>query len=401
MRSCRASALEKLRNLSQSVFPATALPLSCLLYADDKPLAQRSQRLDHHRQFCPGLASDDNFMHIATESRWNVAVKTSSAIRTWSTECEAPERRLDYWIGAICEGFLEMSATSPVAGSFCSSLESAQLGPIGVNRVRGSAQDVFRTRQAIRRSMADYYYLLCKTDGGWSVGQNGRIRWMKTGDVVLVDSSQPYEFHFPVSADTMSLQLSRAWVECWLPDPSSILGTALDGDTGWGRALSSFVQALSPELAVNPPLPAPVMSDQLGALLALASGSATADGAATGNSLASVRDRIVGAIAARFAEPGLTAAMIADGLGISERTLHRGLGRGGTTFAGILTDHRMAAARRMLSERRFDRHSIAGIGLRVGFTDPSHFIRQFGRRLGLTPGALRRQRNRQGTPDVT
>ena len=315
-----------------------------------------------------------------------------STIRKWSTEAEIPSKRLDYWIGAICEGFLEMTATTPVAAAFESSLENAQLGSIGVNRVRGSAQDVYRTQSAIRRSRANYYYLLCKTDGAWSVAQNGRMAGVKPGDVVLVDSRQPYEFHFPISSDTVSLELTPSWVESWLPDPTRIVGRPIDGDAGWGRALSGFVREMSPELAIARPLPAHIMVDQLGALLALASGTEPGDATETSSALAAVKNSIVDAVAERYAEPGLSAATIARDLGISERTLHRSLSRGGVTFASLLRDTRMAAAKRMLSEPRFDKHSIAGIGLRVGFSDPSHFIRQCRGRLGLTPGALRRRR---------
>jgi AraC-like DNA-binding protein len=55
----------------------------------------------------------------------------------------------------------------------------------------------------------------------------------------------------------------------------------------------------------------------------------------------------------------------------------------------------MEAARRMLTERRLDHIGIAGIGLRVGFADPSHFIRLCRRYLGATPGVLRRRRSSQ------
>ena len=84
------------------------------------------------------------------------------AIHTWSTDAVPPPQRLDYWIGAVCEGFLEMDVTSSCAGSFGATLESAPLGAIGVNRVRGSAQDVYRTRRAIAHSRSNYYSLLCK-----------------------------------------------------------------------------------------------------------------------------------------------------------------------------------------------------------------------------------------------
>ncbi len=46
----------------------------------------------------------------------------------------------------------------------------------------------------------------------------------------------------------------------------------------------------------------------------------------------------------------------------------------------------------VLADPRFDRISVGGIGLRVGLSDPSHFIRQCRRHLGMTPGAFRRQR---------
>src|SRR5205085_338393 len=103
-------------------------------------------------------------------------------------------------------------------------------------------------------------------------------------------------------------------------------------------------------------------------------------------------DQIGRAIRLLYAEPGLTAVTVAAHLRISERTLHRCLNNAGLTFSGLLNDCRMATARRMLSEPRFDRISVGGIGLRVGLSDPSHFIRQCRRYLGMTPGAIRRQR---------
>ena len=80
----------------------------------------------------------------------------SPAVHTWSTDAVPPAQRLDYWVGAVCEGFLEMDVTSSLAGSFGATLESAPLGAIGVNRVRGSAQDVYRRRRAIAQSRKDF-----------------------------------------------------------------------------------------------------------------------------------------------------------------------------------------------------------------------------------------------------
>jgi len=324
---------------------------------------------------------------------------SNAAIHRWSTDAVPPAQRLDYWVGAVCEGFLEMDVTSPMAGSFGATLESAPLGPIVVNQVRGSAQDVYRTRRAIAHSRNNYFYLLCKADSAWVAAQDGRSARLLPGDAVLVDSRRLYEFHLLQSADTISLELPTAWVDAWIPDAGDQVARRIDGHAGWGGVLCGFVRQLSPELAVKPPMPAELLSDQLGGLLALATGGGFAD--APGKGRAALRRRVLDATRERHAEPGLTAASVARGLGISERSLHRclagGEGSGGseggaTTFAAALAGFRMAAARRMLTDARFDRLGIAQIGYRVGLADASHFVRQCRAHLGATPGELRRRR---------
>jgi AraC family transcriptional activator of tynA and feaB len=319
----------------------------------------------------------------------------SPAVHTWSTDAVPPAQRLDYWIDAVCEGFLEMDVTSSLAGSFGATLESAPLGAIGVNRVRGSAQDVYRRRRAIAQSRSNYYYLLCKTDSPWVAVQDGRSARMLPGDLVLVDSRRCYELRLLQSADTLSLELPTAWVESWLPDAGGQVARRIDGQSGWGRVLSGFAQQLSPQGALKPPLPAALLTDHLGGLLALAARAACEAGGPavpSESARAALRRRVLDATRERHAEPGLTAAGVARGLGISERGLHRCLCEGSTTFAAALTGFRMQVARRMLGDARFDRLSIAEIGLRVGLADASHFVRQFSRHLGMTPGAWRRQR---------
>ena len=46
------------------------------------------------------------------------ATPIAASARRWSTEAVPPERRLDYWVGAICEAFLEMDCSSREARHF-------------------------------------------------------------------------------------------------------------------------------------------------------------------------------------------------------------------------------------------------------------------------------------------
>lgn len=308
------------------------------------------------------------------------------AARRWSTDAAAPAERLDYWVGAICECFLEMDASTASPRHFAAELSSSPLHTLAVNHVRGSTQDVYRTRAGIARSRHDYYYLLCKEHTPCSVVQTGvHADRLLPGDLALIDSRSPCELHFPETVDVCSLQLPTGWLDTWIPDARRQLGRRIDGGAGWGRALSACVRQLGGSGCALPPA---LMADQLGALLAL---SLTPEPHAD----APVRDlasRIDDCLHARCSEPGLCADDVAALLGISVRTLHRALARVQRTFAARLMHHRLQAARRMLESPAFDRLTTAEIGRRVGLLDPSFFARVCRRTLGHTPAELRARR---------
>jgi AraC family transcriptional activator of tynA and feaB len=306
--------------------------------------------------------------------------------RCWSTDAVEPTERFDYWVGAICECFLEMDARTATPRQFGAELSSVPLHTLVVNRVRGSAQDVFRTQQGIARSRCNYYYLLCKERAPCGVAQRGvHADRLLPGDLALIDSRDRYELHFPDAVDTYSIQMPIEWLDTWIPDSRRHLARRIDGSAGWGQALGACVRQLGDATGA---LPAALLADQLGALLALTLAPApTADAAAR-----DLATRIDECLRARCSEPGLHADDVAASMGISVRTLHRVLARARLTFAARLMHHRLQAARRMLESPAFDRLTIGEIGRRAGLADASHFVRQCRSQLGATPGLLRRVR---------
>lgn len=315
---------------------------------------------------------------------------TSLSVRSWSTDAVPLNRRLDYFIGAICEAFLEMDMNVPVSerAKFDAELVSSPLGGVALNRVRCSTSaNVHRTRLAISRAEQDFFYLM-SGDREWNALQQGRAARLLPGDLVLVDSRRCYQFHFPTPTSVTSLQLPIAWVDSWLPNAEALTAVRIEANTGWGAALSRFAQQLQPELTTDLPLPAKVLEDQLGALLALC-------GRVQYEPVRESRwsqSRVMQVIRESFGEPGLTGEEVARRVGVSERTLHREMAGHGTTFAQALLEVRMQSAKRMLSDRRFDSLTVGEIGRRNGFSDASHFVRQCRRHLGSTPGVLRRTR---------
>jgi AraC-like DNA-binding protein len=222
------------------------------------------------------------------------------------------------------------------------------------------------------------------------VEQGGSGARLRPGDLTLIDSRQGYALRFPQTVDVLSLQLPIGWLQTWVPSPHPLLAKHVDGSRGWGQVLSTFVQQLQPGLNPTARCAEQVLSDQLGQLLSLALDE-EAPARAIDTPSTALLQRLDDWLQAEGHHPGVHAAQAALALGVSVRSLYRGLSAHHTTFADRLLQHRLAAAQRMLGSPAFDGLTLAEIGRRVGWPDPSHFTRVCRRALGHTPQQLRWQ----------
>ena len=85
---------------------------------------------------------------------------------------------------------------------------------------------------------------------------------------------------------------------------------------------------------------------------------------------------------------------IASTMGLTGKTLRRRLFQEGQSYRAIVDSMRRDAAVRLLDQSRL---SVAEIGHRLGFSEPSAFHRAFRRSTGLTPVQYRRQDHEPGT----
>lgn len=303
-------------------------------------------------------------------------------LREWTTAQARPRERLDYWVGAICEAFLEMDCSSTAADHFDGQLVHLPLQRLAVNRVQASTQDVYRTRAAIAKSKDQPFYLITQIEQPWLVKQGGRQLQLRPGDAVLVDAAQAYELHFPHSVTCLSVQMPRAWVGQWLQTVDVPQARVAHREQGWGAMLS----ALSLQLGRQPELALEMAPDwleaQFGALLA-ASMEPVVHRSASGTG--DLRERAVTLMRDRCGEPGWRADGLAAQLQVSVRSLHRAFTDAGETVMGRWRRERIARACELLAQPRLAGLSMAEVGRRCGYADASHFGRDFQRVTGLTP----------------
>jgi AraC-like DNA-binding protein len=88
------------------------------------------------------------------------------------------------------------------------------------------------------------------------------------------------------------------------------------------------------------------------------------------------------AIRARLSSGKLSLRAVAGDLQLPPRTLQRRLGEGEQSYSALVRDIRCNAACLMLKDETM---SIAQIGVRLGFEDPSNFSRAFRKWTGVSP----------------
>lgn len=304
----------------------------------------------------------------------------------WSTDDAAPGMGLSYWIEAICEAFLEMKADGN-RENFAAQLTKFQFGPIDLNFVETDPQEVWRTRAAIARSRENFFYLLYMHDGHMGVAQGNRDAVIAPGNCVLVNSREPYRFSLPDRNHCLSVQIPQRWLRTWLPEADDATVITLADHSPWGATLASALGNLRPAALDRIALPFGVVADQIGAMLALATGHNAAPLTPHGSALL---HRLTRTIAEQSSDPVLDPAAIAAAHGISKRYLHLVLAQGGTSFGAVLIETRLNRAKALLEDRRFSRISISDIAWRCGFSNPSHFARRFRQRFGIAPALLRK-----------
>jgi AraC family transcriptional regulator, positive regulator of tynA and feaB len=312
---------------------------------------------------------------------------------TWSTEKFPCAQRLDAYMELLSQSLFTVTTSCPDANGFHCEMKTAPFGALNLAQFGGSAKDSHRTQRDIARCGVQGFILLTMGAGEGYISHRGSALRLRPFDMVLVDTRYEYALHLPAGFLTLIVSLSSEWIQIWIPAPEKLVGKGISAASPWGRVLSGYLSQMTPEFSVRAPLPVQVMTDQLGALLALAATEISGHNTGPAPAYRDLRARILDDIRQRCSEWELTAGEVAEALKLSPRTLHRVLASYGETFRRQLIDARLDVAVRMLESHLFDQVTTAEIGRRAGFSDASHFARVCRVRLGCTPGQLRRACN--------
>ena len=312
----------------------------------------------------------------------------------WTTARVPRHRAIDYWNEVLSENVIELDVQSDVPRGFGGHIAATPLADQAAFLI--SARDNQHAVHQRRAPGSDHYVLIHMRSGRIDLTTRASSARLNIGDIVLLSAAEAFRFDSPARTSSLVLQFNHDWLQRRLPLADDCIGQRVDGQTGWGRTLSSALWNIEPgEIAAGQQPPAAV-ADQVAGLLTLALEPQRA-----ANRSDTLLTRIHDVLRERFDDPALGPADVAATVGISKRYLHQLCATTGTTFNQRLFALRVDHACRLLGNPGCDALTITEIALACGFSDASYFTRVFRKRCKVTPSDYRRARGPVPAPNAT
>lgn len=272
-------------------------------------------------------------------------------------------------------------------GSFAARWHSYGVGQLRLLQLLAPAQRVVHCgNEGTAGSASPSIQLVYARQGALKTRMGGKKFTVETGEFVLLDNTRFYQMEMDTAHEAVDLMMPLGWLDRYLPDPGALLGRPVSARQGWGAPLGSLLETMV-EGIDSTPLPRPMIAEQVGTLLALATGFH--EPARESRHRGQLARQVLRRIENDFADPDLSPEGVAADLGISKRYLQTLLAGSGTSFVQELNATRLDRASDMLSDPRGASLSVGEIAFRCGFLDPGYFARAFRKRFGIAPSDWR------------
>lgn len=306
--------------------------------------------------------------------------------------------RFPWWCEQMARDVSPTAFTSPHAADFRAGVTLAELGPVLVSRIYLLEARARRTPTLVRRSDPERYGLCLVTANDMYFTQRGRECRVGAGDLLLYDTSQPYDsgcLPAPGPGGMLILQLPKAALPLRAQRLDAVVARRLPGNSGMTAILARYLASVAAAAEKSE------VSEQEARTL----GEVALDLAAT--SLAAYVDaddqlgpetrqrallaRIDTFIERNLGDPNLTPSVIAAHQHISLSYLHRLFQDRELTISAWIRRLRLERARADLAEPRLSHRPLHAIAARWGFRHAADFSRAFRAAYGMPPSDYRHQ----------
>jgi AraC-like DNA-binding protein len=308
---------------------------------------------------------------------------------SWNVRDVPPAERFAYWREAVCQSFMPLEPENLSHNRFDGSIEGIVGTSLSISRVRSVPAVVQRTRRGIGTFLDGSFYANLQLFGDAIVEQSGEQAIAHPGDIVLVDTNQPFSIRFEHGCDLLCATIPDGSLRLHLQHlarrPNVIR------NAGAGRLASAYLRTLR-ELQHDFASVDDLAGDQLCALIARAA-DAQIGVTQTPSRRETTLKRIFELIIDELDNPLLSAKFVCRELDISRSTLFSTLHDSDITFASHIRALRLERCLARIRDPRLAGLGIGEISRRAGFASQESFTRAFRRRYGAPPSSYRGKRD--------
>jgi AraC-like DNA-binding protein len=297
------------------------------------------------------------------------------------------KERFDFFRSVVDDLFCPMhiEPTYPRALPFDGTVGATNLGGIRLAHVATLPCRVSRRREDIARIPTPGYLVKFQLKGRSIWTQRGRTVQLQPCDFVICSIVEPYSLRFLEPYSMSVLALSDGTMRELAPNPQQFLGVRMNGEDPDCGLLTEFVSQVVARMGrLSPPMMGRVEAnilDLLGAVLASRTQKKP-------HSRPQHLQLIKSYIHKHVLNPELSAAAIANALGISIRYVHWLFRDEPQTIGRYIRALRVRECRRALESEPDSGLPLKDLALHWGFYDQSHMTRCFREEIKLTPKAV-------------
>lgn len=302
--------------------------------------------------------------------------------------------RFDWFSDVVAQQLVSTSIRSEHAGDFQAEAAVLDLGCVQVSQFGYAPLRARRTAAHVRSSDPEQYQLGLVTSGSMWIAQNRHDSGPFSGDLVLWDTSHPFESGVPGTEPVRAVILSLPRTALPLrPDRvDRVLAERIPADRGMGAILAQYMRSL----AAHGEECAPAELEQLGSVALDLAGACLAGRIGAEDELSeesrtrALLTRIDTFIGHNLGDPELSPSVVADRHSMSLRRLQLLFRERGESVAATIRRRRLERCREDLADPGQPAVPVHTVALRWGFTNASVFSRLFRDTYGASPSEFRR-----------
>ncbi|MCP3387832.1 helix-turn-helix domain-containing protein [Bradyrhizobium sp. CCGB12] len=304
---------------------------------------------------------------------------------SWHMRDVPPAERFAYWREAVCQSFMPLEPEDLSDNHFDGGIDGVGGTSLHISRVQSVPAVVQRTRRGIGKLLDGSFYANLQLYGDAIVEQNGERAIARPGDIVLVDTNEPFSIRFEHGCDLLCATIPdgslRRHLQHFTKRPNVIRST------GAGRLASAYLSTLR-DLREDFETVDDLAGEQLSTLLIRAASAEIGVADAPTRRETTLR-RILDFITDQLDNPLLSAKFVCRELKLSRSSLFAILGDSDIAFASYIRGLRLERCVGQLRDPRLSGVAVGDIARRAGFASQASFTRAFTRRYGAPPGSYR------------